>query len=170
MTDPETLYKLMVLYLLKKVNFSLSNPQLWTFFEEKGYTNYFTFQQTLQSLLEANLISSETIRNAEQYEITKQGDEALYYFINDIPEGVRNDLDEYISVKKFKLRTKAGVTTDYYRTQDLDYMAHMKVRDGKSVLMDISLSVPTEEQAKQLSEHLEAHAEEIYAHIMKMLI
>ena len=170
MTDPETLYKLMILYLLKKVNFSLSNPQLWTFFEEKGYTNYFTFQQTLQALLDANLISSETIRNSEQYEITKQGDEALYYFLNDIPEGVRNDLDEYISVKKFKLRAHAGVSADYYRTQDFDYMAHLKVREGKNVLMDISLSVPTEEQAKQLSEHLEAHAEEIYAHIMKMLI
>ena len=43
MTEPETLYKLMILYMLKKVNFPMTNPQLWTFFEGNGYTNYFTF-------------------------------------------------------------------------------------------------------------------------------
>ena len=170
MTDPETLYKLMILYLLKRVNLSLSNPQLWTFFESKGYTNYMTFQTTLQSLLDANLVSSEHIRNAEYYEITKQGDDALSYFINDLSDGVKADLEEYIAANKFKLRTKAGVTTDYKRTNEYDYLVHLKVREGKTMLMALDLTVPTEEQAKLLTDHLEEHAEEIYAHIMKMLI
>ena len=160
----------MILYLLKRVNLSLSNPDLWTFFEEKGYTNYFTFQEHLQSLVESNLASSEMIRNMEYYELTKQGDEALHYFINDIPEGVKADLDGYITSKKFKIRTEAGISADYNRTADFDYLSHLKVREGKSTLMDLTLSVPTEEQAKQLTKHLEEHAEEIYQHIMKLLI
>ncbi len=168
--DQETLHKLMILYLLKRVNLSLSNADLWTFFEEKGYTNYFTFQEQLQSLVEANLTVSEMIRNTEYYELTKQGDEALHYFMNDIPDGVKTDLDEYITAKKFKIRTEAGITADYNRTADFDYLAHLKIREGKTTLMDLNLSVPTEEQAKQLSKHLEEHAEEIYQHIMKLLI
>ena len=70
MTEPETLYKLMILYMLKKVNFPMTNPQLWTFFEGNGYTNYFTFQNTVAELLDANLMSQEEVRNTVLYEIT----------------------------------------------------------------------------------------------------
>ena len=38
--DPLTLYKLMTLYMLNKVNFPLTNAQLSGFFQEKGYTTY----------------------------------------------------------------------------------------------------------------------------------
>ena len=36
-----TLYKLIVLYLLKKVNFPLTNAQISEFILEQGYTTYF---------------------------------------------------------------------------------------------------------------------------------
>ena len=45
--DPLTLYKLMTLYMLNKVNFPLTNAQLSGFFQEKGYTTYIGFQQVL---------------------------------------------------------------------------------------------------------------------------
>ena len=51
-----TLYKLMVLYMLKRVNFPLTNAQMSEFFLDKDYTDYFTFQEVLNDLLEANLI------------------------------------------------------------------------------------------------------------------
>ncbi len=37
-----TLYKLMILYLIEKVDFPLSNSQISEFILDKGYTNYFT--------------------------------------------------------------------------------------------------------------------------------
>ena len=36
-----TLYKLMILYLIEKVDFPLSNSQISEFILDKGYTNYF---------------------------------------------------------------------------------------------------------------------------------
>ena len=59
--DPLTLYKLMTLYMLNKVNFPLTNAQLSGFFQEKGYTTYIGFQQVLTELEETQLISYETI-------------------------------------------------------------------------------------------------------------
>ncbi|MBR4768808.1 MAG: DUF4364 family protein, partial [Lachnospiraceae bacterium] len=135
--EPQVLYKLMILYLLKKVNFPLSNAQLWTFFEQKGYTNYFTFQEVLVSLVETNLITSETIRNEEHYELGKEGDDVLYYFKNDLSESIREDLDRYVSDNKFQLRTETGVVADYYKTEEYEYMAHVKVREGKSTLFEM---------------------------------
>lgn len=40
-----TLYKLMILFLIKKVDFPLSNSQISEFILDKGYTTYFKLQQ-----------------------------------------------------------------------------------------------------------------------------
>ena len=53
LTEPMTLYKLMNLYLLKQVNFPLTNAQLTSFFTEHDYTTYFTLQQALNELEDA---------------------------------------------------------------------------------------------------------------------
>ena len=50
-----TLYKLMILYMLSKVNFPLTNSQMSTFMLEKQYTDYFTFQETINSLVADSL-------------------------------------------------------------------------------------------------------------------
>ena len=63
MAEPLTLYKLMILYLLKKVNYPLSNGQMSEFFVSKSYTDYFTFQMVINELLGTSLIHKETIRN-----------------------------------------------------------------------------------------------------------
>ncbi len=39
LSDPMTLYKLMNLYMLKQVNFPLTNAQLTEFFLQHEYTN-----------------------------------------------------------------------------------------------------------------------------------
>ncbi len=56
LSEPMTLYKLMNLYMLKQVNFPLTNAQLSSFFLDREYTTYFTLQQALNELLEAGLI------------------------------------------------------------------------------------------------------------------
>ncbi|MFR8464032.1 MAG: DUF4364 family protein, partial [Lachnospira eligens] len=38
--------------MLSKVNFPLSNTQLSSFMLDKQYTDYFTFQETINSLVE----------------------------------------------------------------------------------------------------------------------
>lgn len=72
MAEPLTLYKLMILYLLKKVNYPLSNGQMSEFFVSKSYTDYFTFQMVINELLGTSLIHKETIRNTSRYELTKR--------------------------------------------------------------------------------------------------
>lgn len=63
-TDSTTLYKLMILYMLSKVNFPLSNTQLSSFMLDKQYTDYFTFQETINSLVEDGFIEATRIRAA----------------------------------------------------------------------------------------------------------
>ena len=60
LSDPITLYKLMILYMLDHVNFPLTNSQLTDFFLDHEYTTYFTLQQALNELKEAGLIRMES--------------------------------------------------------------------------------------------------------------
>ena len=80
LSDPITLYKLMNLYMLKHVNFPLTNAQLSNFFLEWDYTTYFTLQQALNELLDSGLIKMETLHNSTLYEITREGEETLEFF------------------------------------------------------------------------------------------
>ena len=80
LTEPMTLYKLMNLYMLKQVNFPLTNAQLTNFFTEHEYTTYFTLQQALNELEDAGLVHKEASHNSTRYDITKEGEETLNFF------------------------------------------------------------------------------------------
>ena len=51
-----TLYKIIILYMVEKVNFPLSNSQITNFFLDHGYTTYFHIQETINDLLESKLL------------------------------------------------------------------------------------------------------------------
>ena len=59
MTEPITIYKLMILALLQRSDAPLSGTQLSDFFLEKEYTNYFTVQEALHELDESAFIKKE---------------------------------------------------------------------------------------------------------------
>ena len=101
LSEPMTLYKLMILYMLKQVKFPLTNSNISDFFVSKEYTTYFIVQQALTELLEANLISVENINNTSRYEMTKEGEEALSFFGNQISPAIITDINEIFVRKLF---------------------------------------------------------------------
>ena len=86
MSEPLTLYKLIILYMLEKVDFPLTNAQISGFVLDKGYTNYFHLQQAISELIDSNLIEAKTIRNSSYFQITEQGEQTLSYFGDQISE------------------------------------------------------------------------------------
>ena len=89
MSETQTLYKLIILYILNRITFPLSNAQLSEFILDKEYTDYFTLQQSLFELAESNLISLETVRNTTLYHITEEGRTTLTYFETKISSAIR---------------------------------------------------------------------------------
>ena len=90
LSDPITLYKLMILYMLAHVNFPLTNSQLTDFFLDHEYTTYFTLQQALNELREAGLLKMESIHNSSRYEITREGEDTLSFFGSNMRCGREN--------------------------------------------------------------------------------
>ena len=93
--DLPTLYKLIVLYMLDRAKFPMTNAQVSDYILEKEYTNYLSLQQTISELTEAHMVSQETIRNRTHLSITAEGRETLGFFQNLINYGIKQDIDAY---------------------------------------------------------------------------
>lgn len=170
LSEPMTLYKLMNLYMLKQVNFPLTNAQLTDFFLKHEYASYFTLQQALNELLDSGLIRTESTHNSTLYEITREGEDTLTFFGKNISPAIIEDMDHYLKENRFRMRNEVGVVSDYYKSTSQDYIVHCEVREGRGTLIDLDLSVPDKEQAELMCSHWKDRSQEIYAFLMKTLM
>ena len=158
MAEPFTLYKLIILYMLDRVDFPLTNSQISSFLLDRGYTNYFTLQQAFSELEEANLVKPQTIRNTTQFQLTKSGREALGYFCDRIPNAIQEEADQYLQEHKIELRNEVSVTADYYRTTAKEYAVHCVIKEKESDLIDLTLTVPDKKQAEAMCKSWKTNA------------
>lgn len=168
--ESTTLYKLIILYMLNKVNFPLTNAQLIEFFSEKNYASYFTLQNVINELLSSHLISVEKIRNSSYYHITSEGSETLGFFVNKIPGAIVDDMDIYLMKNKYELRNEVGTIADYYKSTNQDYIVHCQVKEGQGTLIEINISVPSKEEASAMCNQWKDASQEIYKFVMKSLM
>ena len=168
--DPLTLYKLIVLYMLNRVNFPMTNAQVSDFILEKGYTNYLTIQQVINELDEAKIIILETIRNRTNLAITPEGQETLRFFQNRINYAIKEEIDSYFRENEYVLRNEVSVLADYYyRAGTGEYEAHLVAKERGICLVDVRLSVPTEEIAESICENWQHKNQEIYKYLTEQL-
>lgn len=170
MSEPHTLYKLIVLYMLKKIDFSLTNSQISSFILEQGYTTYFTLQSVLSELTESGLIHQETIQNSSFYTITPEGEETIGFFENKISQSIRDDIDHYLKENKMQLRNEVSVIADYYRNTAGEFAVRCQVKEKHSDLIDLTVTVPDEAQAKAICSQWQKKCQTIYEYIMKELL
>ena len=170
LSEPMTLYKLMILYMLKQVKFPLTNSNISDFFVSKEYTTYFIVQQALSELLESNLLSVENINNNSRYEMTKEGKEALSFFEKQISSAIITDINEFIQKNKFRMRNEVSTTAEYYKLPGHDLIVHREVLEGKTPLINIEINSPDEEQANIMKNNWRSCSQDIYQYIMKRLL
>lgn len=169
MQDPLTLYKLIVLYMLDRVNFPLTKTQVGNFILEKEYTNFLTLQQVISELIEADLISADSIRNRTHLSITKEGQETLSYFENRINDAIKADIKTFFKENELELRNEVSVLADYYKSTSGEYEAHLIAKDRNINLVEITMSVPVEETAAAICDNWQKKNQEIYQHLIKEL-
>ena len=168
--DSFTIYKLMILYMLNKLDCQLTNTQLSQFFIQKEYTDYFNIQQTLSELCASGFVDKVTIRNTSYYSITPEGYESLTFFKNQIPKGALDDVNSSIEENKLALKNEVGTFADYYKHTNGDFYVTCEVMEGKSLLYEISISVPSEEEAKKVCDNWAGNSEDIYRFLIRRLL
>ncbi len=170
MTEPHTLIKLIVLYMLDKVDFPLTKAQIYDFILEKEYANYFALTQATYELTEGGLIESSSTHSSTFLSLTDKGRESLAFFKNRISEGIRNEINEYYEENHQSIANRMSVMTNYYRTAAGDYVADLTAREKTEDLINIKINMPTEESAQAICEHWRENSSDIYSFILEKLL
>ena len=167
--NPKNEIKLMILYLLKNVSFSLNHENLSNFFLDK-YTTFILFQDILADLVDTKLIEEYKTKTSVFYKTTEDGTEALNTFINDISDIHRKELDQYIKDNKFKLKEESMISANYSDNEKGSYLIDLQINENKDETFKIEMDVPTADAAITMCENWKEKAKEIYTYIIKQLL
>lgn len=155
--------------MLDRVNFPLTSAQVSEFILEKEYTNFLTLQQAISELTEAELITTQTIGNRTHLIITPEGLNTLSFFENRISDAIKKDINTFFKDREMELRNEVSILADYYKATSGEYNAHLVAKEKNVKLVDITLSVPTEESAAAICDNWQRKNQEIYQFLIEQL-
>ena len=165
-----TLYKLIILYMLNKVDFPLTTSQISEFILEQGYTTYFRLQETLAELVDSDLVTVENTHNRTLYRLTENGENTICFFRNKISAEIQKDIDVFLQEKEYSLKEEVSVKTDYYLTTNHEYEVRCQIIENGSNLIDLKLVVPTETEAETIANNWTRKNQEIYTSLITELL
>lgn len=164
------LYKLIVLYMLNTIKIPLSNSQLSDFIMQRNIASYFTVQQSINELLESNLITGDKVRHTTLYKLTTEGEQTLEYYVNLIPEDIINAIKEFSEENKLEFKQQLSVVSTYEPTSDKEYAVHCSLKEKGSSILEIMLEAPSKELAEKMCDNWQKNHEHLYTHIMQQLL
>ncbi len=167
----DTLYKILVLYMLSCAEQPLTKVQISDFMTERGYLGYLTLQKVFAMLTEAGLVEPEKVRNRTFLHITPEGLETLRMFSNELTPEIKTDAVNYLNDNSVSLRQSIAVLSDYKKNESGGgYLVSMTLTEHAAPMASISVQLPTEEMARHACQKWDECHEDIYAYIMKRLL
>ncbi len=165
-----TLYKMIVLYMLKRSKDRLSKAQIYDFILESEYTNFLTLQEVFSELAESELITETSEGNRTYLEMTKDGEETLGFFENRINPAIREQINTYFKENGMKIRDYSAINAYYKKTGENEYEAYLSATESGNPLVEIKLPAFTEAMAESFCENWKKKNQSIYQYIMKELM
>jgi len=167
--------KLIILYLINRMELSMSRAQITDFVIAKDYMNYFVLEQSLSEMVEQGLLET-TNENAQdanttRYAVTNNGLITLEFFENRVPRAFRNAINQYVEANRGKVKRDYEITATYFpNVENDDFQVKCGVYEDKRVLLELSVAVETREQAKLLQSKWRANASATYLKILDVMV
>ncbi len=163
------LYKLIILFMLDRTDYTMTNSLISGFVVGKGYTSLFNLHEALSELISNDFISTDTVRDTIHYKISNSGEEALSYFENRLPYTIKQDILEYLKAERINVKNESEIYADYFYNDSNWYTVQCIIKDRKETLMDLKFDVPTKSQAETICNNWRAKSAGIYEYLVNQL-
>lgn len=162
--------KLLLLYLIDKIEFPLSNLQITQIILDNKFMNYFYLQQYIKELCDSKFLITNSENNKIYYIITENGKQTLQYFENRISEETRNQIKKILqkTIKSIKHETK--IVSDFTPINENEYIVNCKISENDFTLIDLNIMVGTKNDARKICENWKTNSSMIYPEIINSLI
>ena len=162
--------KLIILYLIEKMDLPLSRSQITDYIIQSEFMDYYTLQQSLGDMVDGGYLDSTTDNNTTRYTLTEEGLQTLEYFEKHIPYSIRNKINQYIKENRKDIKRAFENTATFFPNAENDeFLVKCGVYEEGRVLMELSISVDTREQARLIQNNWKANAKTLYGDIVRLL-
>ena len=163
-------HKLLILYILNKINMDLTNSQITQVVLDTETMNYFSLQHFLSELMESKFLTNYRDSGRDYYSLTQKGLEILEYFLSIIPSDVSTKLDDYLVKNKQAILADTEVKASFIKQNSHEFIVNLRVLENQCNLIDLNLNVSSEKQANLICNNWRNNASYMYAEIIDLLI
>lgn len=161
--------KVLILYILSKLNEPITNDNLLQFVISVVDMNYFYFQQFLLDLLENNYIASFSQDGKQVYQITENGRDALNLTNDILPGIIKLKVDTSFSEEMQAVKEEDSITAEYIPIGNDNYTVTCKINENNSCIFEVSVFASSREEAKTIVDNWKENAYRIYPEILNSL-
>lgn len=164
----DTENKLLLLRAIDRLG-AVTAEQLLVFMVENELMGYIALQLGLAELCESGLVRKQPHALGTLHAITGKGRDALSMFENRVPHSRLASIDECAAAWRKRFRREKTMPADFEKLENGTYAVRLRLLENDENLLDMTIGVPTHEEAQRFSDAWQEAASSIYAHIMRTL-
>ena len=162
--------KVLILYLLNKLQDGIKNDNLYKIVSSANNINYFYFQELLTDLIESNFVGSFTKDEDIFIKITSNGRNALSLTKSLLPGILKLKADTVFKEELANIAEQSSIITEYIPKDEKNYTVKCKIVEKNETIFEISTFAGSRDRAKQISDNWKNNANDIYPKIIDLLL
>ena len=162
--------KVLILYLLTKINQGITKDGLFKIISSINDTNYFYFQQYLNDLIQTNLVTTYTKDDDSILQITSEGKNALLLTKDLLPGIVKLKADNLFKKELASIAEESSVIAEYIPKNENDYSVKCKIVENNETIFEVRTFAGSRDRAKKIADNWKNNASIIYPQILNMLL
>ena len=170
MASPLAVYKLIILYLLDKMDGEIAMDRISSFLLEKGYVNFVSLVKTYAQIEDSGLVRSRNAADRCFYSITPEGRETLRMFREELSSEIRQQADRFQQKEGAVLNNEQAVRAECIPDEGGMYKAVLRVSEKGDPVVEICLRVPDKSVAEEICRKWPEKNEEIYNSLIEKLL
>ena len=159
--------KLVILYLLDKMDIPMSNMQITQFALEEEYMDYFEIQESLADMVDGGYLDKT---NDNYYTLTAEGMTPLEFFSARLPAPTKTRINNYVLGNRNKIKKDFEVTANYFYDHiHNEFTVKCGAYEDRSMLIEVNVTVNNKEHARAICRNWKANVNELYGNILETL-
>ena len=162
--------KVLILYILNKLQDGIKNDNLYKIVSSTNNMNYFYFQELITDLIESSLVGSFTNDDDTIIKITSDGQNALSLTKSLLPGILKLKADNIFKKEISNIAEESSVITEYIPKDEKNYTVKCRIVEKNETIFEVSTFAGSRDRAKQISDNWKNNANNIYPKIMSLLL
>ena len=162
--------KILICFLLKKIEQPLSFDQVNEILQKTGFVNYFEFVEAVSELQKTEHVLLTTDENGQEvFQLSEIGEAMAQTFHHTLPLTVREKTVESAR-ELIQMQKQLEETEVRYHAVNDGYILTMKLKVIGSDLMDLSVFVPSEDECVEIRERIYADPLLLYKTLLAVMM